>query len=427
MLVGSLAALPAIAGASSGTGSMKATTTSEIAGSTGVKMTFVYSAPKTNKTSGVVLLKVPTGWTAPTSKAGAGHVVILRQTCATATLETFSPAKRIVPVKIACNATKTFTLTYSGVAVAQKAASYTFGATLKAATYKPLTSSPRVTVGPAALATLTVTPANASTQTDYTDGLGTDDYTSRSGYPDYYAAYRATGFDKYGNPIGNVTSHTTFSVGETDPEAPCSGDNCQAFQSGPLNVFAVDGAAKGQAVITGDPSLDLFSCRGLNFDVNDNESDGCEVTQTSTSTTQSTADSLGMISCNGVNTVSASGDIVSDGRVHQEPSVVGFDTQTGSTPIWFSIDATGGTFCEDTLNLKLQVSGSRIPSCYQFSVMTDKEMYTAQTDATGAASIVEPSSGQYNDNSTILLDVQRTCTLTQGSDNVTIAISGDIG
>jgi len=134
-----------------------------------------------------------------------------------------------------------------------------------------------------------------------------------------------------------------------------------------------------------------------------------------------------MISCYGTNTVSATGDLASDAMVHQNPAVAGFDSLTGSAPVWYSIDATGGMLCQDTLNLQLQVSGSVIPTCYKFSVTTDTQSYSAQTNSLGTASIVKTGSAQYTDNSTIDLEVQRVCSTSSNPDSATFTITGDIG
>ncbi len=69
------------------------------------------------------------------------------------------------------------------------------------------------------------------------------------------------------------------------------------------------------------------------------------------------------------------------------------------------------------------MTGSEHPSgCYRLTAITDKETYTVTTDGTGTASINE-TSGQYSDDSTIDLEVQKVCS-TAITEAVTYSVNG---
>jgi hypothetical protein len=68
----------------------------------------------------------------------------------------------------------------------------------------------------------------------------------------------------------------------------------------------------------------------------------------------------------------------------------------------------GGTFCVDDFSVTLQVAGSPTPACYKLSVITDLLTATCQTGAAGTCS-VSHGSGGYHDGTTVLFEIQRTC------------------
>jgi peptidoglycan/xylan/chitin deacetylase (PgdA/CDA1 family) len=88
------------------------------------------------------------------------------------------------------------------------------------------------TVTAAALDHLTLAPASA---------------TVTSGQAQTYAA---TGFDSYGNSLGNLTAQTTFAIA---PNGSCQGASCQAQIAGAHTVSASDGAASGKASLAVNP------------------------------------------------------------------------------------------------------------------------------------------------------------------------------
>ncbi len=174
-----------------------------------------------------------------------------------------------------------------------------------------------------------------------------------------------------------------------------------------------------------------FSCKGENYDVDKNAANGCEAADAPQGNhTQSAAASEGAVACYDGNghTVHFTGTLLSDNRVHENPAVTGFDAATGSAPDWYSISATGESSiinpCVDDVVLTLTVPGSSSPTCYQFTVITDKHTFTCQTDATGTCGFNSGTS-QYTDGSTILIEVSKTCN-TAVSEKVTYTVDGHL-
>jgi hypothetical protein len=60
-------------------------------------------------------------------------------------------------------------------------------------------------------------------------------------------AYTATGYDQYGNSLGDVTAATTFTITGT---GSCTGSTCTAATAGTYTVEGTDGSAKGTAALT---------------------------------------------------------------------------------------------------------------------------------------------------------------------------------
>ena len=74
------------------------------------------------------------------------------------------------------------------------------------------------------------------------------------------------------------------------------------------------------------------------------------------------------------------------------------------------------------LTLAVNAPGSQ--SCYELDVVTDKNMYSCQTDATGACSINHTTS-QYSDSTNISVRVSRTCSITS-TNSATYTVIGHL-
>jgi hypothetical protein len=174
----------------------------------------------------------------------------------------------------------------------------------------------------------------------------------------------------------------------------------------------------------------VITCAGDNYDVNGILSDGCEVanpcpngngTQDCPVEHQtSTATNLGSFSCDdSASAQNDTGAVPSDDRTHTNPAVVAFDGTAGAAPTVFTLFASGGTFCEDDLNLNLQMgSPSTRLACYSLvAQVVGGTTYSCQTDATGLCQITN-SSGSYSDGSTIDITVAKldSCPATETDD-----------
>lgn len=203
-----------------------------------------------------------------------------------------------------------------------------------------------------------------------------------------------------------------------DP-AGCTLVYCAGATTGPDNCGSCGNICPGYMkpndnVACNGGNTCTFSCQGEFYDVDDQTNTGCEVVDSPTGNhTQNGATSVGSISCNDGNgmTVQISGKLVSDKQAHATPAVTGFDAASGSAPDWYNIDATGG-ICEDDINLTLQMTGSVYGNCYKMIVTTTNGTYTCQTAANGSCTISKPS-GSYQDDTTILIEVQKTCNTTK--------------
>jgi hypothetical protein len=211
----------------------------------------------------------------------------------------------------------------------------------------------------------------------------------------------------------------TFCPDATDTAADCGtcGTVCPGYLQTADNVTCANGTTC------------TFSCQGENYDVDDNEADGCEVPDAPQGNhTQSTAANEGDVSdCDsGTTEFTITGLLVSDTRVHEDPAVVGFDTASGSAPDWYSIFGVGHTLCENDIVMTLAVQGSQSPACYAFTVITDENTYNCQTDATGTCGFDDDSGGQFSDNTTIYIEVSKTCSSASLTESVSYTVSGHL-
>ena len=161
-----------------------------------------------------------------------------------------------------------------------------------------------------------------------------------------------------GDDAGETDAATAPDTGGALPDGGCS-TLAQCPYESATNVAAV-ACTNGACVIT---------CNGENYDVNGLLADGCEVPATcpvcnGTATcpvddhSEATATYVGSFPCDDSSSAQdLTGTIPSDDRAHS-PAVDGFITLTGSTPGFFNIYGSGGTFCEDDANFTLDDDGA---------------------------------------------------------------------
>jgi hypothetical protein len=233
-----------------------------------------------------------------------------------------------------------------------------------------------------------------------------------------------------------------------DP-AGCTESYCASATSAPTDCGTCGNVCPGYMELNDNVTCNTsqkctFSCQGENYDVNDNPADGCEVADSpqgnhTQNLPSSPADALNVSDCDdGGIDFTLNGRMPSDKRVHEDPSVVGFDNATGSAPDWLYIYGVGHDFCENNIVMQLCVDGSSSPSCYMLTVITSDDTFTCQVDASGCCPNLDPgasppenwgiyqtSSGQFSDNTYISIEVQKTCG-TNVTENVTYAVTGHL-
>jgi peptidoglycan/xylan/chitin deacetylase (PgdA/CDA1 family) len=95
-----------------------------------------------------------------------------------------------------------------------------------------LSGTQNETVAAAALDHLSLSPASASVASGQSQ------------------TYTATGFDAYGNSLGNLSGSSSFTI---SPNGSCQAASCQAGLAGAHTVTATDGTASGKATLTVNP------------------------------------------------------------------------------------------------------------------------------------------------------------------------------
>lgn len=177
----------------------------------------------------------------------------------------------------------------------------------------------------------------------------------------------------------------------------------------------------------GGASECAFACQGEHYDVNDDASDGCEVTDTPTGNHQaSSAFDLGSASCHDDSSAqNLSGVMPSDRRAHEDPTVSGHQPTTGAAPDYWTIVGSGGT-CYNDLNLTLTLTGAKSPSCYTLTATTSGHgPYTCTPPNGQNYCDISNGSGSYDDGATIVWFVTKTCS-TAETEDVSYTITGHL-
>jgi hypothetical protein len=268
-----------------------------------------------------------------------------------------------------------------------------------------ITGSQSVTVNAGPLAALVLSPSGSTVESPIPPPPHAMDVVDTNPYPPF-ALFRAHGFDAYGNDLGDKTSSATFSV---SPDGSCDGSLCGdlAFAGG-HTVTATIGAVSGTASLIGAHGALSYSCRGENYDVNNNISDGCERLQPLAAHTLVTASFLGSVSCQDADVRTVSGVLYSDSRIHMNPTVTAFDGATGSAPEWYSAHADGGFFCLNDYAVIFTTSGGTATTCYQLTLRTNQLETTMTVSGNGSVSRSSFSSS-YADDTTVYFTVEKIC------------------
>jgi hypothetical protein len=205
----------------------------------------------------------------------------------------------------------------------------------------------------------------------------------------------------------------------------CTEDLCPGATTVPSHCGACGNACPGAGLATANVLCAdggcTFSCRGQNYDSNTNASNGCEVADTPTGNhTAAGATNVGTVPCNDGSTISGTGTIPSDTRVHENPSFTGFSVMQGAAPDYLAVSATGGTFCVNDIELTLTVTQAANLACFRLTVTTDEGTWSCTTNAAGTCG-VNQGSGSYSGDTTISLLVERTCSAAGTTGRYTVA------
>ena len=145
---------------------------------------------------------------------------------------------------------------------------------------------------------------------------------------------------------------------------------------------------------------------GENYDVNGDPTDGPELHDNPQGNhVQSDATDLGT-AANGLFFNSFQGQILSDGRPHQNPSIVGFDAVTGSAPDWFTTFVPTSLFEQNQVTARITTWGGSSLSLYKLVIMTNKGTFSATVSGAGTVML---STGQssFTDESTVYFEIQK--------------------
>jgi hypothetical protein len=167
-----------------------------------------------------------------------------------------------------------------------------------------------------------------------------------------------------------------------------------------------------------------ITCRGDNYDVDGNAANGCEVPDPQPSNhEQATATSFPQTDCNDSTSANSfSSQLLSDTRVHRNPSVTGFLSDVGAAPHWYSVFDSGG-FCENDYALTFTTSGGANVACYVATIITDKIINSVTTTGAGTG-MISGGIGSYSNNSTIYFKVEKICSsIAVGDANVAYTVS----
>ncbi len=215
-------------------------------------------------------------------------------------------------------------------------------------------------------------------------------------------------------------------------QAGCTEDPCAAAVTTPQNCGSCGnvcaGADAGSANTACAGGACSFTCAGENYDVNNQEADGCEVADAPLGNHQSTTPAdLGSVSCSDGEAdtpCTMTGSCRATHGCTQNPMVAGFDPVSGSAPDELKVTGSGGALCEDDVNITLTVTGSTEPTCYRLHIVTTDIDMACTASASGSCNITA-GSGSYNDNSDLHFTVSKTCSAAM-RDGPTYTVDGHL-
>jgi hypothetical protein len=304
----------------------------------------------------------------------------------------------------------TFSLTPDGGCVGAVCSATVAGAHTLTATSGGFTATQTVTIQAGPIARLALSPTE-TTVSPQAPQVPSADYEPMPSAPGPTQTFTTQGFDAFDNPLGDVTGQTTFSVLGA---GSCTVNVCRnGIPGNTATVVATLGTVTATAPITTATvaASFLMSCRGENYDLDDNLLSGCESSSPGAGHgTAALALPIGSFSCENANSAqNFTGVVVSDERSHLNPVPSGFNSSTGSTPEFHKLLATGGPICNNDLQIKVKTTGgSSATQCYKLNITGTTSPQALEVSGAGTAEL-ELGNGAYSSGATITFGFERTC------------------
>lgn len=199
----------------------------------------------------------------------------------------------------------------------------------------------------------------------------------------------------------------------------CCAGNCTTLNT-VQNCGACGNACMGVGLSTSDVSCSDpatktcdMTCRGENYDVNKNMTDGCEkLDQVPPGHTQASAQGLGSKDCNdGSSSTNFAAQVMSDARVHTNPVVASFNGTVGAAPDWWVVRADGGVFCLNDYSVTFSTSLGGGTACYRMTLRIPNKGDRSITLTGSGSGNISSGSGSYSGGNDIYFIVEKICNL----------------
>ena len=160
---------------------------------------------------------------------------------------------------------------------------------------------------------------------------------------------------------GTITKHCAVGEG-------CCGGECKPLSTtgncGTCGHVCPGGSTTFSEARCQDVSKGVcsFGCVGSHYDIDGNEGNGCEQSDTTSDETD-----LGAQSC-WDKPLRWNGLLLGDLREHRNPSLARLDAKTGSVPKVAKLTAQGGLLCQNDFSLRIKTEGSAKEACYRLHI-----------------------------------------------------------